>query len=35
VTLTVRTSKKLKKGTKVVLKLKSGKLTKQITVKAS
>ena len=35
VTLTVRSSKKLKKGTKVVLKLKSGKITKQITVKAS
>jgi hypothetical protein len=34
VTLTVRSTKKLKKGTKVVLKLKSGKVTKQITVKA-
>jgi hypothetical protein len=35
VTLTVRSAKALKKGTKVVLKLKSGKTTKQITVSAS
>jgi hypothetical protein len=35
VTLKVRTKKALKKGTKVVLKLKSGKITKQLTVKAS
>ena len=35
VTLTVRSTKALKKGTKVVLKLKSGKTTKQLTVKAS
>ena len=35
VTLTLRATKALKKGTKVVLKLKSGKVTKQITVKAS
>jgi hypothetical protein len=35
VTLTVKSTKALKKGTKVVLKLKSGKTTKQITVKAS
>jgi zinc carboxypeptidase/Big-like domain-containing protein len=34
VTLTVRSTKALKKGTKVVLKLKSGKTTKQLTVKA-
>jgi hypothetical protein len=35
VTLTVRSAKTLKKGAKVVLKLKSGKTTKQLTVKAS
>jgi hypothetical protein len=35
VTLTVRSTKALKKGTKVVLKLKSGKTTKQLTVTAS
>jgi hypothetical protein len=34
VTLRVRSHRKLKKGTKVVLKLKSGKTTKQLTVKA-
>jgi hypothetical protein len=35
VTLTVKSAKALKKGTKVVLKLKSGKTTKQLTIKAS
>jgi hypothetical protein len=35
VTLTLRSTKALKKGTKVVLKLKSGKTTKQLTVKVS
>lgn len=34
VTLTLRSRKALKKGTKVVLKVKSGKTTKQLTVKA-
>jgi hypothetical protein len=35
VSFTVRTTKALKKGTKVVLKLKSGKTSKTITVTAS
>jgi hypothetical protein len=35
VTLTLRSTKALNKGAKVVLKLKSGKTTKQVTVKAS